>query len=82
MIESTEGSLWRCQTSYWHVDLDGIKLNRAAVGAAPSLSLVLKPISQLTHHGRDVSCCFVELVDHHLVQPGVHRRFSVADNDV
>ena len=28
------------------------------------------------HHGREVNCCFVEFVDHHLFQPRVHRRWQ------
>ena len=45
--------------------VDGIK-----VGAAP----FVRNLRMLRQHGRDVNCCLVELVNHHLFQPRVHRR--------
>ena len=45
--------------------VDGIK-----VGAAP----FDRNLRMLRQHGRDVNCCLVELVDHHLFQSGVLRR--------
>ena len=53
-------------TSYWQINLDGLKLNGAAVGSTP-YAIVDSGTSfwAKTHHGREVNCCLVELVDHH-----------------
>merc|ERR1712211_55709 len=55
-------------TSYWQVNLDGLKLNGAAVGTTPYAIVDWNQSLSWTHHGREVNCCFVEFVDHHLVK--------------
>ena len=62
-------------TSYWQVNLDGLKLNGAAAGSTP-YAIVDAGTSLLAGPTTDVmsNCCLVELVDHHLFKPRVLRR--------